>query len=162
MKDIEQAFHWIINILERHNIVYKISGGLAARVHGVNRELADIDIDVANRDIPKIVEDVKAHIIFGPDQYADAHWDLELMTLKYADQEIDIAGNEARIFNRGIRQWEDYASNLETVEIKQVFGREVPIESLVTLIGYKSKLARDVDLEDIRQLKAISVGATLQ
>lgn len=154
-RDTEAAFNWIINILEYHKIKYKVCGGLAARVYGANRELADIDIEVANVDIAKIVSDVRPFIIFGPDHYKDENWDLELMTLKYKGQEIDIAETEARIFNKATKEWQICSSNPESVEIKEVFGRYVPIESKESLIDYKSKLGREVDLEDIRQLQNI-------
>ena len=45
MRDTKKAFLWIIGILERNTIVYKISGGFVARIYGVNRQLADIDIE---------------------------------------------------------------------------------------------------------------------
>ncbi|RJQ26550.1 MazG-related protein [Candidatus Parcubacteria bacterium] len=153
MKNTEHAFHWIVDILERHGITYRISGGLAARAYGVNRELADIDIEIADADIPNIVDDVKPYIIFGPARYNDEHWDLELMTLNYEDQEIDIAGIKAKIFNSETKQWEPCSDNLESIEIKEVFGRKVPIESMDSLIAYKTKVGREVDLEDIEQLK---------
>ena len=155
MKNTEVAFHWIIDILERHNITYRISGGFAARVYGVDRELADIDIEVADADIPKIVDDTKPYIVFGPANYKDKNWDLELMTLNYEGQEIDIAGIKAKIFNSEIKQWEPCSDNLESVEIKEVFGRKVPIESMDSLITYKTKVGREVDLEDIKQLKRL-------
>lgn len=156
MKNTEAAFHWIIDILERHKITYKISGGFAARVYGVNRELADIDIDVANADILKIADDVKPYILFGPTQYKDENWNLKLMTLKYEGQEIDIAGTEAKVFNQETKQWEPCSSNLQSIEIKEVFGKNVSIESRDSLIAYKTKLGRKVDLEDIRQLENLA------
>lgn len=155
MKDTEKAFHWIITIIERYNINYKISGGLAARIYGANRELADIDIEMSDSDILTIFDDVKSYIVFGPARYKDKNWDLQLMTLQYEWQKIDIAGTEAKIFNQNTKQWEVCPGDLQNIEIKEVFGRRVPIESLQTLIAYKSKLAREVDLEDVRQLKKI-------
>ena len=155
MRNTEAAFNWILDILERHGITYKISGGFAARVYGVKRELADIDIEVADADTLKIVDDVKPYIIFGPARYKDENWDLELMTLNYQDQEIDIAGTGAKIFNQKTKQWEPCSGNLENIEMKDVFSRKVPIESKASLIAYKTKLAREVDLEDVRQLSSL-------
>lgn len=153
MKNTEAAFNWIIDILESLGIKYKISGGLAARTYGVNRELADIDIEVDDTEIIKIFDYVKPFVVFGPARYKDENWDLELMTIKYEDQEIDIAGGEAKIFNKQTKEWELCSSRHKNIEIKEVFGRKVPLESKESLIIYKTKLARKVDLEDIRQLK---------
>lgn len=155
MRNTEAAFHWITNILERHKISYKISGGFAARVYGVIRELADIDIEVKDADIRRIVEEVQPYIIFGPGRYTDENWNLELMTLKYEGQEIDIAGVEAKIFNHKTKQWEPCSGSLQSVEMREVFGKEVPIESRSSLIAYKTKLGRDVDVEDVKQLSSL-------
>jgi len=152
MKDPEKTFHWIIEILEKLNITYKISGGLAARAHGVNRELADIDIEVADKDIELIQEMVKPYIIFGPERYTDKDWDLNLMTINHEGQEIDIAGTDAKISNKETLAWEDCPGDLETIEMKEIFGKVVPTESRDSLIAYKRKLGRPVDIEDIRQL----------
>lgn len=155
MKNTEAAFNWIIDILERHEIAYRISGGLAARVYGDTRELADIDIEVADADIIKIIDDVKAYIVFGPACYKDENWDLELLTLNYEGQAIDIGGANAKIFNHKTKQWESYFCDLESFEMREVFGRTVPVEPEDSLIAYKTKLAREVDLEDVRQLKEL-------
>ncbi len=152
MKNTQAAFHWIIDILERHKITYKISGGLAARVYGATRALADIDIEIDDADILKLVEDVQAFIIFGPARYKDENWELELMTLKYEGQEIDIAGANAKIFNQQTQSWENCSSDLSTVEMKEVFGRIVPVESEDSLLAYKTKIGRVVDIEDVHQL----------
>lgn len=152
MKDPEKTFHWIIGILEKADIKYKISGGLAAQAYGVHRELADIDIEVADKDIKLIQEIVKPYIIFGPERYTDKDWDLNLMTLNHRGQEIDIAGTNAQIFDKESQSWENCPGDLETVEMKEIFGKIVPTESRDSLIAYKTKLARPVDIEDIRQL----------
>lgn len=39
----------------------------------------------------------------------------------------------------------------------EVCGKKVPIESIESLIAYKIKLARDVDIEDVNQLKALTL-----
>lgn len=152
MKNTEKAFIWITDILEKKGIEYKISGGFAARIYGSNRELADIDIEVADNDILLIKKEVEEYIIYGPKRYLDEDWDLNLMTLNYEGQEIDIAGINAKIFNKEIKQWEDLSSSLDTVEIKEVFGKMIPVESLESLINYKTRLGREVDIEDVKQL----------
>jgi hypothetical protein len=152
MKDTEKAFHWIIGLLESKKIVYRIIGGFAARVYGSDRELADIDIEIADKDIPRLVEGVKPYIVFGPARYLDENWDLNLMTLQYLGQEIDLAGADAKIFNQKTKLWETLASSTGDIELKEVYNKKVPLESRRSLIFYKTKLAREVDLEDVRQI----------
>jgi len=160
MKNTEKAFLWIIDIIERNNITYKISGGFAARVYGVNRELADIDIEVSNKDISIVASEAKPFIKFGPAKYKDDNWDLELLTLIYEGQEIDIAGVEAKIFNHATKEWENSFANLDNVNLIDVYSKIVRIETLDSLVTYKSKLARDVDLEDVKQLLIIRAKET--
>lgn len=155
MKNTEKAFIWIINILEKNNIQYKISGGFAARVYGVDRELADIDIDVLDSDISIIAEQTKDYIIYGPERYKNEDWDLELLTLEYEGQEIDIAGMGAKIFNHQTNNWYVLSGNFDNVSVVEVFGKRVNVLNIDALIEYKTKLAREVDLEDVRQLKLI-------
>ena len=157
IKDTEKAFLWIVNILEKHNIVYKISGGFAARLYGVDRELADIDIEVEDHSINLIAQHIPSeYIIYGPMLYKDENWELNLLTLLYEGQEIDIASVESKIFNQVSQQWESLEDTLDYVKFMDVFGKKVPVETIEKLIAYKSKLFRDVDQEDIRQLKLLA------
>jgi hypothetical protein len=156
MKNTEKAFLWITDILEQKGIKYKISGGFAARIYGVDRELADIDIEMENTGIPLIEETVNPYIISGPERYKDDNWDLEVMTLVYEGQEIDIAGIEAKIFNVQTKQWEELKNDLNDNTIMEIYGKKVPIESISNLIAYKTKLSREVDIKDVRQLKQIN------
>jgi hypothetical protein len=49
MDKTKNALKWIIGILNKHKIEYQISGGLAGRMFGSNRELHDIDRDISER-----------------------------------------------------------------------------------------------------------------
>lgn len=155
MRDTKKAFLWIVDILERNKVVYKISGGFVARIYGVKRELADIDIEVPERDLSIIARETKSYIKFGPERYKDESWDLELLTLEYEGQEIDIACAEATIFNQETKQWEKTVSDLQDANLMEVYGKIIPIEKMDTLISYKNKLGRDVDIEDVNQLLEI-------
>lgn len=92
MKHTAAAFHWIIHLLEDLHIQYLIDGGLTARAYGATRPLADIDIDVAEKDIPRLLPHVQEYIIFGPSRYKSDLWDLFLLTQNYRSQKIDICG----------------------------------------------------------------------
>ena len=155
MKNTKEAFLWITDILEKNNIQFKISGGFAAKIYGCTRELADIDIDIPEKYIDLVAKEVSKYITYGPDQYKDDNWDLKLLTLQYEGQEIDIASAEAKIFNAESNKWEDSVSDLNRNTIMEVYGKKVPVETIDKLIEYKTKLARDVDIEDVRQLTEI-------
>ena len=155
MKNTEAAFHWITDILEKNKIPYKISGGMAAKIYGVTRELADIDIEIKNKHITVVSELVKPYLAFGPTNYKDEFWELELMTLTYLEQDIDISGSPAKIYNKTSKQWENCPGTLENIEILEIYEKKVPVESLDSLIAYKKILNREVDKEDVRQLLMI-------
>lgn len=152
MRNTKQAFLWIIKILEESHIKYRISGGLAARIYGSKRKLADIDIQILEEDINKVYKHVKNFIIYGPKQYKDKHWNLRLMTLEYKNQEIDIAAFEAKIFNQKTKKWVKMPGAFNNFVVKKVFGVDVFVEDIKSLIKYKEILAREVDIEDVRQL----------
>lgn len=137
-------------------VPYIISGGFAARLYGVDRELADIDIEVNDEDMELISGETGPYVVYGPDRYKDDHWDVSLMTLRYEGQEIDIAGNGGRIFNQLNHSWEDIDSDLDDHELVEVYGKKVPVERVDALIAYKTKLSRDVDIEDVRQLALLA------
>ena len=157
MKDTKKAFLWITRILKKKRISFKILGGFAARVYGVKRELADIDIEVKDKDIIKLIQIVKPYIIFGPAcRYKDKNWDLNLMTLKYMNQEIDICSKDALIFNKNTKHWEKLSSKPFTTNVVNIYGSDVKVETIKKLIAYKSKLLRKVDKEDVKQLLVVT------
>ncbi len=154
MRNTKQAFLWITNILEENNIKYKISGGFAARIYGSKRRLADIDVEVLKKDIKKIYKIVNDFVIYKPQQYKDENWDLTLMTIKYKNQEIDIASFEAKIFNKILKKWIIRPGEFEDVNKINIYGVNVPVEKKNSLINYKKMLARDVDIKDVRKLSS--------
>ena len=152
MRNTKQALLWIIDILKENNISYRISGGFDARLYGSKRKLADIDIEVHKKDINKIYKNTKKFVIYSPKRYRDENWDLQLMTLKYKNQEIDIASFEAKIFNQATHKWVKRPGVFSDFVVKKVFGIEVFVENVKALITYKKILGRAVDRQDVNQL----------
>lgn len=153
MQNPKEAFNWIIDILENEGIEYKISGGLAVRAYGSERELVDIDIEVATDDLEKIFQKTKEFATYSPQLFTDENWKLYLLTLNYKGQDIDINGNIAEIFNKKSGEWEKYTGDLNDFNKIKIFDRVVNVDSVNSLIDYKSKLGREVDLQDIEFLK---------
>ena len=152
-RNTEEAFRWIVGLLNKHSIPFQISGGFAARLYGSNRELADIDIGIPDERFNELYPEVKEYITFGPAQYLDEEWDLKLMTLKYKNQEIDIAGeDDSKIFDKENHVWISVGRDLSLSNHIEVFGIIVPVIPKDDLIAYKKKLMREVDIIDLKAL----------
>jgi len=150
----KEAFTWIVGILRKHSIQFRISGGFAANIYGSNRPLADIDIEIPDDKVLEIQEEVEKYIIYGPKRYTDLEFDLLLMTLKYKGQEIDICGiNSLKLFNKKTRKWTKERINLSKVTRKKVYDFVVPVIPLKNLIAYKKKISRDVDIQDVNAIQ---------
>lgn len=153
-RNTRKAFLWIINILKSNNIPFQIAGGLAARIYGSMRPLADIDIGIPDKMIPTILPEVKDYIIYGPERYLDDSFDLLLMTLNFAGQEIDIYGAEGeKLYNTKTLKWEFCGTDIMDSVEKEVYGIKVPMIKPKDLIDYKKQIARPCDLEDIKNLE---------
>ena len=62
MSSQEKALGWITQKLNEHKIAYQIVGGLAAKVYGSERELADIDIYISYRQAGNFLDDISEYI----------------------------------------------------------------------------------------------------
>ncbi len=151
MRDTEAALKWIVEILNKHKIPFQIAGGFAAIIYGSLRELADIDIDVPKYCYDKILHEVKDYIVFPPQKYKDENWNLELMTLKFKGQNIDIS-SEAKIFDKRENQWVDLKTDFSNSDYMEIYNITVPVIRKKDLIEYKNKLLREVDKKDVEAL----------
>ena len=150
------AMIWVKTILDQKNIPFQISGGLAAKIYGSPRPLADIDIEIPNDRLNDVVPIVSGYIRSGPEHYHSDTWDLLLMTLNYYGQDIDISGTEGRIFDKDQKAWIDLKTDLSKAEQKEIWGVTVPVTPKEELIEYKKKLARKIDLEDVDAIEHAS------
>lgn len=153
MRQTKKAFKWIVFILERHKVPFQISGGLAAKAYGSSRKLADIDIDIPKDKFVDIIAEVKNYIVWGPKRYKDKNWNVFLMTLKYANQKIDISGGPViSIFNKKKKRWVNDRINFSDREMKKIFGIFVPVITKQELIEYKKKISRTIDKIDVESI----------
>lgn len=154
MRNTKAALQWIVTILRKHKIPFQISGGFAARVYGSKRKLADIDIEIPEKDFQKIVPDVRKYIQFGPKIYKDHEWDTLFMKLKYKGQNIEFDGAYKRkMFSAKTKKWINIRSDYSKAKRKRVYGMLVPIISKDHLIKHKKILMRKVDKEDLKYLE---------
>ena len=153
VKKTREAFTWIIKILRKSKIPYWITGGFAARIYGSKRPLADIDIEVHDKDIDRITPLVKKYILRGPLNYKDSQYDIYALFIEYHGQKIDVCGTDSqRLFNKKIKKWEKENRNLRKAIKKKIYGLLVSVVPLKDLINYKKRMSRRVDIEDVKQL----------
>ena len=149
----EKAFHWIVDFLENLKIPFEVSGGLAARVHGTTRPIADIDLNLSESHFEEILPLIEKYVVSGPSRYHDASWDLDLITLEYEGQTIDLAGIEnTQIYDRGRRIWRPLKTDFSKSDQKTIFGRSVHVTPKPALLEYKKALRRNSDRYDIWEL----------
>ncbi len=154
MRDSSAALRWIVGLLRQVGQPFAVVGGLAANAYGSQRPLNDIDIDLSIGAFEKLLPLVRPYVKFGPAKYQDSFFDLDLMVLNYADQDIDLTAAETiRIFNRTSELWCDLPTDLSLVNQRSVLGVDVPVMNRELLVAYKKMVGREVDLEDILQLE---------
>lgn len=153
MRKTQEAFNWIVNILRENKILFQFTGGFAAKIYGSNRDLADFDIEISDKDIKKILPQINEFIVKGPTRYKDEQFDIFAVFVNYKGQEIDICGsNTQRLYNKNKCKWEKQNINLKNAIRKKAYGKMVPFIPLNDLIYYKKIIARKVDLQDIKNL----------
>ncbi len=156
-ENTKNALGWIVGILNKHQIPYRIGGGFAAHVYGSPRAVNDIDISLSGTYFPIIVPEVSGYITAGPQHYLNEKWDCDTLSLDYHGQEIDITDIDTlRMSNKEKTEWfymKDKYRSLGNLNI-DVEGLEVSLIHPRDLVGYKQHLDGDhqlVDLEAVNQ-----------
>ena len=157
-KKTKEAFFWLMKILRKEKVPYQISGGFAARIYGSKRPLADIDIEIHDKDFKKIMPYIDSkYILKGPRNYKDNQFDIYGLFLKYKGQKIDVCGADTeKLFDKRKGKWHKEKVDLNKTITKKVYGMSVKIVPLKNLIGYKKILLRQVDKIDIKNLSRLS------
>ena len=149
--DLTDALRWLTSLLEDLGIDYQVVGGLAARCHGADRPLADIDLYVPDEAaLDRIADAAGDRVIRVPAPHRDEHWDLTFLALECGGWKIEIASAEgARVWNGETERWESAAIRFERSEAVAVDGLELLVMPKDDLIRYKKGLGREVDRLDL-------------
>ena len=129
-KKVGEALAWIVGVLERHGVPYQVVGGLAARAHGAERPIVDVDLYVPFDQAQSALEEIRPNVVWGPQHHAGDEWDLTFLKADHGGQRVD--------YDAGVR-----------VELLGVRAWVMPEEELVR---YKRILGRPVDLDDVAQI----------
>lgn len=84
------ALKWIVEILNKNNIPYRVGGGMATFLYGSGRNVKDIDISTSSKYFSELVPLVKEYITAGPGYYLNEKWDCTTLSLNYNGQDIDL------------------------------------------------------------------------
>ena len=151
------ALRWIVAILDKHKIPYRIGGGFAAHMYGSNRTVNDIDISLSGKYFPQILSDVKEYITAGPKHYSNEKWDCNTLSLNYHGQDIDITDVDTLVMsNKEKTAWFQTKDNFRKYPIKifKIEGVNVSLLDPRDLIAYKAHLDGDHQLVDIEAVKS--------
>ena len=146
-----QALKLIIPIFHSHNITYRVTGGLAGNFYGSQWQLYDIDIEVGQSDIHKIVDLFKEYIVIDLMRLVDDEFDLFMLTLEIHGVDIEInQAEDAFIFSEDATIRLDH--DLSKFNLVSFQGLQIRVQPLSEIIAYKELLGREDDLRDLKQL----------
>lgn len=150
----KKVLKFLSDTFKESNIEFQITGGLAAIAYGAHRSLYDIDIDIYKKDAEMIRGLLKQYIVedWNNDLEGDEdNFDIWMMSLEIEGVPIDISQIEECRFRAIGGEW---IAQPEVMKVENLFvgDLQLPIQNKQDLIQYKSIVARDVDLEDIRQI----------
>lgn len=149
----KEVLRKIVTILNRERIDYEITGGLAAIFYGAKRPLFDIDIDIHKKDFPEVRELFKSYVVEEPHQTKESkYFDIYAMALNIDGVDVDFSASEDSYFwdKNGHRHRLD--STLKDFQEFNFNGIKIQVCDKKGLIAYKKIIARDTDLEDIKQI----------
>lgn len=152
----KEVLIWIVDILESKKIPYQIVGGLAARLHGVDRPLADIDFDIPVEFAQSLADFLSPYVSKPLKTYQEELWDIEYFQIIYKGQKIEFGCEPgAKIFDRKNNIWIDLNTDFKN-SVEVLFeAKKLMVMPVNELITYKSILAREVDQIDVSELKKI-------
>ncbi len=142
----------LVGKLNAAGIRYQVSGGLGAIVHGSDRPLYDIDIDVADEDIGRVREMFAGCITRPYGRFEDDRFDIMMMTLDLDGVPVDVCSAKGCRLRGPDTDWTDMPPTLDESHCITFRGERVPVALKEDMIEYKKVLSRDVDLIDIDKM----------
>jgi GNAT superfamily N-acetyltransferase len=147
----ERALRRLVGILDQAGACYQFTGGFAGNLHGSRWPLHDLDVDVAQADLPRVAELLQPYTTWPLGLYVDDEFELQLLRAEVEGVPIDISQAEegyARVGGRRV----PLGASLAHRQRARVLGMQVWVQPLAELIAYKELLGRSADLADLRQL----------
>lgn len=152
------ALRWLLGILDKNKIPYRIGGGFAAHVYGSEREVKDIDVSISGIYFPIIMKEASEYITSEPKHYIDAKWDCDALSIKYNGQKIDMTDIDTlRMSNKEKTQWLQTKDEFRKFPnfIINVDGMNVSLIDSRDLLAYKKHLVEEGHEHHNIDIKAI-------
>lgn len=152
---VMQGLRWIVTILDKNKIPYKIGGGFAAKIYGSPREVSDIDISLSGKYFDVIIPEVSNYITAGPKHYLNEKWDCNTLSVNYNGQDIDMTDVDTlKMTDLKNTRWMNVKENrLFDGVIMDINGVAVSIMDPRDLISYKKELGGEHQLTDINAIQ---------
>ena len=152
------ALRWIVAILDKHQVPYRIGGGFAAHIYGSGRPINDIDFSLSGKYFSVIVPEVAPYISAGSKHYSNEKWDCDTLSLEYNGQHIDMTDIDTlRMSSLDLSEWfqtKDYFRKYEPIKTN-VQGIEVSLIDPRDLVAYKKHLCdRDYQKVDVAAVES--------
>jgi len=146
----------VVQQLSAHHVAFQITGGLAALIYGSSRPLYDIDIDVAQKDMPLVCELFRNAIVMPLERLQDENFDILMLTIELDGVSIDISQAEDAYCITPDGKRFRMETNPATARRCSFAGLELPVQRKADLIAYKRLVARETDLFDIAAITEAS------
>ncbi|OHA81468.1 MAG: hypothetical protein A2675_03280 [Candidatus Yonathbacteria bacterium RIFCSPHIGHO2_01_FULL_51_10] len=150
------ALRWIVEILTKNEIPYRIGGGFAAHIYGSTRSINDIDVSLSGKYFSAIIPEVSNYITAGPKHYSNEKWDCDTLSLDYNGQEIDITDVDTlRMSNKEEIEWVQVKDTYRRFPgiMMSIEGVNVSLMDPRDLVAYKKHLGGDHQLVDIESVE---------
>ncbi len=148
----ERALRRLVGLLDEAGAAYQFTGGFAGNLYGSRWPLHDLDVDVPQRDLPRLEEVLRPYTTRPLGPYVDDEFELQLLRAEIEGVEIDVSQVEeayARVGGRRV----PLGTSLARRRRMSVLGLEVWVQPLEELIAYKELLGRSADLAELRRLR---------
>lgn len=150
-----EALRWITSLMEDNKIPYLICGGFAAFAYGSKRAINDIDLIVSEENFDQVVNLGKAYISKPAKRYFEGTegWHVKYVQFKFGEIKIEVGSSkDVEIFDTTQKKWVALQVDFSKIEYRSINEINLPLMAKEDLINYKKRLARPVDLYDIKAI----------
>ena len=148
----ERAVRRLIDYLDSSETCYQFTGGFAGNLYGSRWPLHDLDLDVAEKDLPRLAEILRPYTHHPLALYEDDEFRLQLLRARIEGVEIDIAQPEGAC-GRSHGVWVPLGTNLDHRMKVPLLDMHVWVQPLDALIAYKEIIGRHADVADLKTLR---------